>query len=354
MARLRYLTGMFLRRQLKKLNKYPLPDILIYFVTNRCNSRCKGCFYWKELCEERQELTLDEIKKVSSSLGSVYYLWLSGGEPFLREDLSKVCEVFINQNNTRTIHIPTNGLLPYKIFKVVKRLLERNDKTFFNTTLSLDGFERTNDALRGDGSFKKILKTLSLLNELKEFSNFSIALNTVVSNKNYKEVYDFAKFVKSTLEIPHHRIFPIRGVLKDKRLRPVSQQEWALLRQRLEDSKAKSLPRITSLESRMVSSAHKILDQTVINALAGEKWPFKCMAGEVIGVLEPDGQVRLCELTQKVGSLRDVGYDFKKVWHSHSADRLRREIATGNCSRGCTHGCFLIPSILYNPFKLLI
>ena len=238
----------FLKWQTNKFKKYSLPTSLIYFITSNCNSNCQGCFYWNELNKKQQELTLDEIKKISKSLNKIHYLLISGGEPFLRKDIVEVCEVFINQNNLGGMHLPTNGLIPQKILKKTQELVERNKKLVLHMSLSLEGFEKTNDSLRCKGSFKKTLKTLSLLNEIKDdYPNFSIALNTVVSNRNYNEIHDFAKFVKDELKLSEHRIFPIRGTLKTKNLKPVSIENWLLLTQKLRNIKLKYLQKNISV-----------------------------------------------------------------------------------------------------------
>ena len=345
-----------LKWRLNKFKKYSLPTSLIYFITNKCNSNCRGCLYWNELNLKQKELTLNEIKKISHSIGKLNYLLLSGGEPFLREDLIDVCEVFIKQNNIWGMHIPTNGLLTDKIFEKTKQLLERNKKIIIHMTLSLDGFKKTNDSLRCKGSFKKTLETFDLLKTLrKDFPNLLIALNTVVSNKNYGEILDFANFIRDKLDLFDHRILPIRGELGSKDLRPVSSEEWSLLTQKLKPIKSKYLPKhLNPIESYFFLLAYKRLNNIIINALAGKKWPFKCRAGETIGVLEPEGSIRLCELTKKIGNVRNTNYDFRKAWYSDKANELRKEITTGDCSKGCTHGCFLTPSLKYNPLNFLI
>lgn len=71
----------------------------------------------------------------------------------------------------------------------------------------------------------------------------------------------------------------------------------------------------------------------------GENGPFFCQAGNNIGVLEPDGGVRLCELTPVVGNVRETQYNFNKVWFSKRADSIRVKIKKDNCA--CTHACFI-------------
>jgi hypothetical protein len=62
-----------------------------------------------------------------------------------------------------------------------------------------------------------------------------------------------------------------------------------------------------------------------------------------------NGDVLPCELLidRKLGNVRDVGYDFKKVWYSKEADEARRFIRDTKCF--CTYECFLTVNILFNP-----
>ncbi len=58
---------------------------LIFFITYKCNFRCKTCFYVNELDQDvantGKEMSIDEIRKVSFSLGKFGKLLISGGEP---------------------------------------------------------------------------------------------------------------------------------------------------------------------------------------------------------------------------------------------------------------------------------
>jgi len=51
-------------------------------------------------------------KKIASHLGRLWQVTLSGGEPFLREDLDQICSVFSRVNSARILTIPTNSLHP--------------------------------------------------------------------------------------------------------------------------------------------------------------------------------------------------------------------------------------------------
>src|SRR5215813_6704895 len=95
---------------------------LILFVTSRCNAFCKTCFYWDEL-NRPGDLTRDQLDKISRTMPPITDLWLSGGEPTLRRDLSDIIDLFIANNGVNRVIIPTNGLIKSRVYDVVDRAL---------------------------------------------------------------------------------------------------------------------------------------------------------------------------------------------------------------------------------------
>ena len=83
---------------------------VILFVTSRCNSLCRTCFYHNEL-NQPGDMTFAEIEKVSRTMPPITDLWLSGGEPTLRHDASEIIDLFAQNNGVRRLIIPTNGLV---------------------------------------------------------------------------------------------------------------------------------------------------------------------------------------------------------------------------------------------------
>src|ERR671928_447430 len=83
---------------------------VILFVTSRCNAFCQTCFYHAEL-NQPGDLTFAQLEKVSRTMPSITDLWLSGGEPTLRRDLTDLIDLFVGRNGVRRVIIPTNALV---------------------------------------------------------------------------------------------------------------------------------------------------------------------------------------------------------------------------------------------------
>jgi len=331
---------------------------MIFFVTARCNSKCIGCFNWKEL-NKKDDLTLEEIEKISKSMPKIEHILFSGGEPTLREDLAEICNIFRKNNKIRSVSIPTNGLLPKRIVGIVKEIILRNDGLLVGIHFSLDGLEKTHDYLRGvDGNFKKVQKTIQGINLLKKEypKRIDTSINTVISNKNYKELPALIDFVKK-LDIEDHTFDLLRGSVKENRMIDLPNIDEIKKINDLRLKTKKYYLRKRGIVHRMFSvlkEAYLISSQMRI--FANKKLGFKCLAGDVSFVMTHRGEIALCELRKTIGELRKENYDFIKVWNNGEAIKQRKDIAKHNCD--CTHTCFLSMSIDHSPkiifWKMLI
>src|SRR3982074_3938614 len=95
----------------------------ILFVTSRCNSFCRTCFYHEEL-NRPGDMTFAQIDKVSRAMPPITDLWLSGGEPTLRHDASEIIDLFVRNNGVRRLIIPPNGLVKARVYEIVDTALK--------------------------------------------------------------------------------------------------------------------------------------------------------------------------------------------------------------------------------------
>lgn len=315
---------------------------LIFFTTSYCNCRCEICFYWQEL-NKPDDLSVNEIKKISASIGVFRTLLLSGGEPFLRKDLFDVCREFIENNGISVLTVPTNGTFPDEAVGFCSRILDEYPHLALSVAVSMDGFRDLHDSIRGlEGVFDKAVVTLNRLSELrKRRRKLELIINTVITDRNIGQLGPFMDFVFDNFDIDYHDFELLRGDYKDKSLFLPSleaiQKAHALIienrRRYLKRRKANVLESFASLSLLNFSQALKE------HVLSHRKNLFVCSAGRNIGVIDAHGDVRLCELQPAVGNLRDVDYDFHAVWNSKAANELKRKIRRTHCA--CTHVCFI-------------
>ncbi len=299
------------------------------------------------------ELSPDEIRKISLSIGRLDRLLISGGEPFLRDDLAEVCEIFFNQNRIGGIHLPTNGFDPERIGRLTETIVRKCPGMALEVSLPLDGLKETHDTIRGvKGSFEKVVEAADRLAEVKkEFADLTTYIITVVNNTNLEEIVELAEFVKDRLPVDGHGPAPMRGTPYDRALKPPTDAEWSALSDKLMPYHRHWIRRRVDRKWKALLATNRVryLYGLYSHVLRGDRLPFRCRAGDAIGVLEPNGEVRLCELTESIGNVRSVHYDFRAIWHSDRANEMRKIIE--NCA--CTHACFLEPSIDGNLFAFV-
>lgn len=333
----------FLKNSLKK------PIYLIFFVTSKCNSSCKHCFYSKELNNQFEaDLSLEEIEIFSRELGKLVWLDLSGGEPFLREDLVELCRIFIKNNKLDVLSIPTNGILTEKIYSDVLKLLQEKKLKELNINLSIEGPKQIHDEIRGVKCFDRVVQTYKKLAPLKKrFPKLSIMVSTVITNKNYKLLEQFHKQIKKDMPaIDFHNLEIMRGDPKNKNYSAPSVEQLEQLRPTVFKIWQSYDYYRSRFQARIADKTKKILFENYLKIMKTRKQPWQCFAGRVHAVLDYKGDISVCELLPAIGNIRKQ--TFTEIWDSKRARVMKASIKAKKCT--CTHSCFQITNLIFNQF----
>jgi MoaA/NifB/PqqE/SkfB family radical SAM enzyme len=316
---------------------------LIFFVTSKCNVRCKHCFYWKNL-NQCEDLTCDQINAMCGGLKGLHRVSLSGGEPFLRDDLFQICRAFDRIAGAGHLAIPTNGSLPEKIYGISERILKECRFKGFNINLSLDGLEQDHDFIRGRGSFGRVLETYRLLKPLKDkYKNFGMSVSTTVMDVNIGSLSGLTRFIYGEMPgIDRHNLTLLRGDTPSKEVGfPQINKIEELFRDVLDVWKGRM-----SLKDRVVK---RLLYVAQLDILRCKLLKIPCKAGILCGVVYDNGDVCFCEFDKPIGNVKNAG--FREIWNSNIAGERRDSIKQKRCL--CTHECFLEPSILRAPLYII-
>ena len=81
-------------------------------VTYRCNAKCYMCNTWQHPTTKSQEFTPSLVDKLP---GELAFINITGGEPFLRNDIEQVIQIAITK--AKRIVISTNGYFTDRIIK---------------------------------------------------------------------------------------------------------------------------------------------------------------------------------------------------------------------------------------------
>ena len=175
---------------------------LIYFrITPLCNLKCVMCGqrgdkgvlkgeYAKK--ESKKIISLDRYKSLVDEIAPdkpVFYMW--GGEPFLYPDFMDLAEYIVSKKCLLSVN--TNGTF---LKKEAKRIVKDKWNALF---VSLDGFEDINDAIRGKGSYNRVIEGFKEINKQKKLQNSifpHMGIVTTVSNLNYMHLDKLVEAVK--------------------------------------------------------------------------------------------------------------------------------------------------------------
>lgn len=160
------------------------PVNVTWEITGRCNLVCRHCLSADLRLNVGRELSLDESTRVVDELAAadVFQINFGGGEPFLRDDFLSILAYAQAQGITTCVS--TNGTT--LTAEIVDRLL-RMRHLFLQ--VSLDGASAmTNDAIRGRGTFARILEGVR---RLSAAGLPDLSLNMVVTKVNADEIGEF-------------------------------------------------------------------------------------------------------------------------------------------------------------------
>ena len=148
---------------------YP-PDAMLISPTMRCNLQCYGCYANAYSQEDLPYEVIDRLVGECKEMG-IHLVIMTGGEPFLREDLFDLFE----KHGDTIFQIYTNGTLINE--KMVERFVALGNVV---PAISLEGFKEETDARRGKGQFDRILNVMDWLKEAGIF----FAVSTTQTSKN--------------------------------------------------------------------------------------------------------------------------------------------------------------------------
>ena len=115
------------------------------------------------------EMRLEEYEALARAYGPLHYLAVSGGEPFVREDLADIVQTFIDHCRVRVVDIPSNFTFTKAMRTVMDRLAADNPDVAFDLQLSLDDLGERHDASRKvPGLFAKAQESFRAMAALRE------------------------------------------------------------------------------------------------------------------------------------------------------------------------------------------
>ncbi|MDI6798378.1 MAG: radical SAM protein [Candidatus Aenigmarchaeota archaeon] len=298
-----------------------------WFITRRCNYKCKTCNVWE--AQEKNEIGLEETLyglDVLRDLG-VAEITFSGGNPLLRDDIGEILR-YSSKHFITTIY--DNG-------SMIKKRIEDLKYVDF-VAISLDSLEEEKqDYIKGvEGSFRDAIESAKLLRK----EGIKFAFSTTISNLNLEEIIPMVRCFER-IGVPFNLSFigfdynsdslfsfgkkVDEFVIKDKEKAVKVIEELKNL--------GKKAPLLLPLES---------LDE-LEHYIQTRKRKHACGALKNFLMLDHLGRISGCHLKEPVSTI----YDIKDFWYSEEAEKIRRENERCNA---CSYICYLSYSLPLRAF----
>jgi len=299
------------------INKITMPTDACVILTYRCQMKCQMCNIWQNPSEKEKEITADELRMLPEGFE---FINLTGGEPFLRDDLEEVIQVLAPKN--KRVVVSTSGWHCDRILEIVPRFKN------VGVRVSLEGLAEKNDELRGrEGGFDRGLKTLEGLQRL---GVEDIGFGITVSNHNSGDMLRLYELSKSMgLEFATAAFHNSYYFHKYDNFISNKHEVCADFRKLAEMQMKERSPK---------SWFRALFNLGLIRYINKEKRMLPCEAGSMNFFIDPYGEVYPCNgLEEKywkesMGNIRQAA-SFEDIWFSEKAEEVRKKVAT--CPKNC-------------------
>ncbi|NLW19188.1 MAG: radical SAM protein [Candidatus Cloacimonetes bacterium] len=294
-----------------------------------CNSRCSTCNVWKK---KARNFTVEEYAKTFKKIGHApYWVTFSGGEPFLRRDISEIVSAIYKASRPRIINIPTNGILTSAIVEKTADIARACPKSQIIINISIDGLDAQHDQIRNvPGNYKKAISTFHRLKALK-IPNLAVGIHTVISKFN---VENFPAIASGLM-----RLEPDSYITEIAEERVELDTMGMQITPSLVEYKSAIDYLIHSIKNSRYKGMNKITMafrieyyNLVKRIMRDERQVLPCYSGVASVQISPDGDLwSCCVKARPLGNLRKSNYNFRKIWFDHEAELERRSIHKKEC-----------------------
>lgn len=317
-------------RLLKVSGKPGIPQALSVEITHRCIAKCIMCNIWK-IPPSVEDLPAEEWLRF---LGSPLFedlreLDITGGEPFLRDDLVDLVRgiVGLNLKKLRSIAITTNGLLGKRVVEAVEQILRilRDRSIDLVIVCAMDAAGEVHEKIRNfKGAWPRLNETIQGLMGFREaYPGLILGLKTTVLPMNVGELDGIVRYAddRALFTIISPCIITEGRYLNLDRSRELAFQEDGLEKMKRFYQKQ---------TSRWIYHGEKLVEFFDRGEM---KKPCSCGFNYLF--VRSTGDVYPCPLIDlKVGNIRTTS--LADMLNSSKASRFRRRIGKHAPCRRCT------------------
>jgi len=272
------------------------------------------CHTWQHPSKKSNEFPPSLIHKIP---GNLDFINITGGEPFIREDLDAIIDMSLQK--TKRLVISTNGYFTERIINLAEKY-----GNAIGIRISIEGLPSANDELRGiKNGFDHGLRTLLIL---RDMGIKDIGFGITVSDRNAKDMIELFRLASAmglefATAVTHNSFYFHKddNIFVDQSM--IAGEFERLAYELLKTNKPKNWFR-------------SYFNMGLANKVRGGKRPLACEVGSDVFFLDPYGNILPCNGSDEpliMGNLHEQSFD--EIWRGQGAVEIRNKVK--NCSRQC-------------------
>jgi len=325
----------FIFRVVKTGLGFKAPFELNFALTYHCPMRCVNCRIWEIPASAGRELSLEEIRELAQKTRNLYWLRLTGGEPFLRPDYPEAVQIFQQAHpELYLLSTPTSGYDPERIERMAQQVLEGGLQARFVITVSLDGPQELHDRLRGKaGAWAKALETYAALIKLQtRHANFKALLGYTIQPQNAGRFFETIAEAGKAVPNLSARDFHLNLAQKSEIYYHNPEMEMGQEFNRAASREIREILPARPFSLSPVSLVEDMYLRLSLKYLKTGRCPIPCTVSRLSRFVNPYGEAFPCTaFNRPLGNLRDFGFDLSQIENSPAALEAAQEIRRGEC-----------------------
>ena len=348
---IRTATGIVGQNLRTTFGRRPMPRILTWTLNFRCNARCGMCDSWKKTGEG--ELDAAQTQAVIEKLPrTITAARLTGGEPFLRNDIEEIALGLDRHLDLDMLHLTTNGFLTGRIVSFASEM-GRKLSAPLHLLVSLDGLEELHNEIRGQPfAFRTAMETLREIAAHRRDWGVELAVNQTVVDERGIEQYPALHELLREFDIPHHVVVAYAesatySTTSDTDLSPATPGFFRTATP-MDPAKLSDFFDRVERDRRELPFSNRLakgyyldgIRNRVLNGVGSPNPSCAALGGHMR--IYPNGDVPTCQFNSRVvGNLARTEFD--ELWNGRRALDGREWV--GKCP-GCWAECEVLPSAI--------
>jgi len=317
---------------------------ITFFITHKCNIRCKMC-YFKEGLKNTKEIPLPVFKEVIDQVKHTKTsIQFGGGEPFTHPDLLEM--IRYTKEAGLPVQIFTNGILVTK--DIADQIVQMN-ADYINFTLL--GNETTHSEVTNvAGSYQKFITNLEYISSKR--GKTRVILNYTFSPYSYKD-YTHAFYIADRLKLDGLRfqhymyLLPEEIELQSKVMKKIFDKDIKSITEQCECDVSEMIEALIQIKERVktdypnlnVQWAPMLTENEIRNWYSGEKFitSRKCLYPWRGIHIDADGRIYPCtKIYFEIDKIE--GNNVIDSWNNQNMKSFRKNLKRSlfpACSRCC-------------------